>query len=157
MNIYGYLFRMAGFEVNKLEIISLLKDWSSTKAKREREYPQTQVFKKEYPLWTMEACEIYINKRLSYFESYRDTTDSDLPECTAEERWQEPTKYAVMKEGRKTAIKLYLNNDEAEQRAKEETDKTGKKHYIEVRESEPRRCNDYCPVKDFCSQYKSMV
>jgi hypothetical protein len=156
LNIYAWLYRKAGFEVNAVKVISLLKDWSRKKAKHDREYPQCEVVMKKYKLWDDVEALKSITERLEYFESYRNTKDDDLPECTMEERWQDPTKYAVMKEGMKRAVRLYETMEEAEKRVIQEQEKTKKEHYITIRVSEPKRCIDYCSCNQFCNQYKKM-
>jgi hypothetical protein len=157
LNIYAWLYRKAGFEVNAVKVISLLKDWSRKKAKHDREYPQCEVVMKKYKLWDDVKALDYIYKRLTYFESFRNIKDDVLPECTMEERWQDPTIYAVMKEGRKSAVRLYKTMEEAEKRVIQEQEKTKKEHYITIRVSEPKRCIDYCSCNQFCNQYLKAV
>jgi hypothetical protein len=152
LNAYAYLYRRAGFEVNKIQIISLLRDWSKSKAKFDKDYPQSQVVVKEYPLWSMEQADTYFCDRVKYYESFKDTPDDELPECSMSDKWQDETKHALMKEGRKSAIKLYTDKAEAESALSEKDNK----HYIDIRESTPRRCEDYCSCNVFCNQYQKL-
>ena len=73
-----------------------------------------------------------------------------IPQCTPEERWLRPTKYAVMKKGRKRAIKLHDNETEAHGHA----ETLGKDHLVELRKGEAGRCEKYCPVALFCPQFQ---
>jgi hypothetical protein len=82
-------------------------------------------------------------------EAENTPSDKLLP-CTPEERWERPTRYALMKKGRKRAIKLYDTEEDANGAVKE------KDHYVEYRKGESVRCENYCPVKEFCNQYKEM-
>ena len=53
-----------------------------------------------------------------------------------------------MKDGRKSALKLFDDKDSADKMAEE---KGLDKHYVQVRKSVPKKCLDYCSVKQFCS------
>jgi hypothetical protein len=84
-----------------------------------------------------------------------------LPLCTAVDRWAKPTIYALKKENRKSAIKLYPTIVEAEKGKKvvEQMAKSGAKakYSIETRIGENTRCvGNYCGVAEFCDQFKSM-
>ena len=57
-----------------------------------------------------------------------------------------------MKNGRKSAIKLFDNEADADAMAGE----LGNSHYVEHRPAISRKCADYCACCDFCNFYKSM-
>ena len=57
-----------------------------------------------------------------------------------------------MKNGRKTAIKLFDNSADADAMAGE----MGNAYYVEHRPAISRKCLDYCNCKEFCSFYKSI-
>ena len=78
--------------------------------------------------------------------------DDELPECTAEERWERPIKYAVKKEGRKSALRVLDSLKDAENYMAEK--KLFAKHFVETRQGESVRCESYCAVQPFCNQYK---
>lgn len=150
--IYCWMLRKQGYDAHRGEIVALLKDFSKTKAKREANYPKYPVhrigwdFKEEDFLeierWLYEKfIEIEINEKLS---------DEELFLCSPEERWTNPTQYAVMKMGNKRAIKLYEVKEEAEARVQKE----GPKYYVEERKGEDKKCVEYCNCCDFCSYYK---
>ncbi len=46
---------------------------------------------------------------------YKDTPEEQIPFCSAEERWERGEKWAVMKRGRKSAVKLHTSEFSAEQ------------------------------------------
>jgi hypothetical protein len=75
-----------------------------------------------------------------------------MPDCSEEERWFRPGKLAVMKEGRVKAMKLFniSEREEAEQYAADN------KGYVEERPGENARCDTFCPVSKWCSQYASL-
>ena len=82
-----------------------------------------------------------------------ETKDDEIEPCTEEERWATPTKWAVMKEGRKTAVKVCTTEEEA-QNFIEDLEKDKDKHFIEERKGQDKKCSDYCPCAPFCSYYK---
>lgn len=152
VNSYAFLFRSIGFEVEKLSIWSFIRDYSKTKARTQKDYPKRQVIQTKMPVWTPEETEKHIVSNITRFEEHIDTPDDQLPPCTMEERWQDPTIYAVMKKGRKSAVKRHESKEEAKKMVSE----LGATAYIEERPSTPRRCEDYCSVSNFCKQYQKI-
>jgi hypothetical protein len=145
LNTYAFLYRALGFEVKGLEIVMLMRDWQASKAKFDPDYPQSQVAKIKIPLWSQEKAETYIKAKLDYFETFRDTADDQLPECTEKERWAKPGKWALMKKGRKSAVKLYDVQPDIELEPG---------HYWEHRPGEQWKRCEYCNVSPFCNQYQ---
>ena len=76
----------------------------------------------------------------------------DYPLCTMEERWNNGDKYAVMKKGRKKALRVFDN----EKDAMIFQGTTDDKIYIEQRKGENKRCENYCKCVGWCQQYKAM-
>jgi hypothetical protein len=151
LNTYAYLLRSIGFSVKRLSIVAIMRDWSKSKAKLDASYPQAQAIKIPVKLWSDDASRAYVEESIEHFELNKNTPDDDLPECTAEERWQSETVYAVMKDGRKSAVKLHDSIEAASAHVIE----LGKGHQVVVRPGEWKRCADYCNVCRFCSQYKN--
>lgn len=152
LNMYRLFLENAGIEVNKLKINLLFRDFSKSKAKFDRNYPlQTESL--ELELFGLDIVEMMIEKKIANLEQYNNVSDDNIPVCTPEERWEGATQYAVMKEGRKTAIKLHYSSYEAKQQAGQ----LGAKHYVETRPATPTRCIDYCACNKFCNFYKSLM
>lgn len=154
--IYAWLFKKIGYEVNKGEIVAILRDWQRSKAKFDKSYPQLQVqtITFEFTDKDFEDIEIYIKNRFLEIKAYEDKPDEELPDCTMEERWASPTIYAIKKFGNKRAIKLYENKKEAITHLKKLNADFGDIYEIEVRESCDGRCENYCSCNAFCSYYK---
>lgn len=146
MNILATILREHGYTVNQLQIIVILRDWSKSQAQRSTDYPTQPVGTIEIPLWSEEKCEEYIDERIRLHQAARDK----LPECSAEERWQTANVFALMKEGRKTAVKLFEDENEAEAACKA----AGEKHHLVFRPGKSIRCENYCPAAPFCSQFQ---
>ena len=80
--------------------------------------------------------------------SYENIPDDDLPMCSEEDRWYTGDKFAVMKNGRKTALRVFDNEEEANTYMAENGG-----DYIEQRKGEDRKCKDYCLCCHFCKYW----
>ena len=151
---YAWLLKQSGLDVKKCVFVALLKDHSKTKAKTDSSYPQSPVFIYEFDVTTadMEETAARILAKVQEIESAYKLDDDAIEPCSAEERWADGEKWAVMKNGRKTAIKLFDNSADADAMAGE----MGNAYYVEHRLAISRKCGDYCNCKDFCNFYKAM-
>lgn len=149
--IYAYMLRFIGFECDKGEIVMMLKDHSKSKATFDSNYPQHPVVVKTFNFSdeNFKEIDLYIRNKFNEIKALESVSDDELPPCTKEERWEEPTKYAVKKKGNKRALKLYDNLEEAQAHVDSE-----KGLELEVREGASKRCKDYCTVCKFCKYYK---
>lgn len=149
---YAWIMRQSGLDVRKIMFIALLKDHSKSKAKFDKSYPQSPVLIHELNVTPeeLEKAEARIRAKVAEIEAAEKLPDDDLAPCTAEERWCDGDKYAVMKNGRKTAVRVFDTLIEAEGFAGE----LGNSHYVEHRPSVSRKCADYCLCKDFCDFHK---
>ncbi len=146
LNIYAWLARMNGYEVKEIKAILIFRDYSKSKAKHSAEYPQQPVKQITFDLWDIKKAEEFISDRI---EAHR------YPEvCTKEERWAQPTKYAVIKNNNKRATKLCETHEEAQDYIKTLDPKH--KYKIEVREGFNARCDDYCRVNKYCTFYQKL-
>ena len=140
--IYAWLLRQHGIYIGKLKFHALIKDWSSRDARYKKDYPPHSMWTWEYDVTTEDIkwADIWLLDKISRIEAMVDMADDELPQCSPEERWQSPTTYAAMKQGRKTALRVSETREDVE----------GIGDYVEVREGEARKCKDYCPVRDIC-------
>ncbi len=150
-NIYRYIAYEYGFnKINKLNIITIFRDWKKNLALANKEYPQHQVGKISAPVWTIEDTLKYIKERLTLHMQAESLPDNKLPECSFEERWEKITKYAVKKEGRKSAVRVFETKEQAEKLIEEK----GDKHSLEIRPGERTRCEHFCNINKRCCQYQ---
>lgn len=150
VNIYAYLMRQEGYEVQDAQIIAFMRDWQKSKAKFDPNYPQDSVAVFTIPVWTEEEQYAYLVSRVATMESCKDTPDEALPFCSDSERWKKETKHAVMKEGRKSAVKVH----DVKEYALKQAEELGPNHYVQTRPGEAKRCAEYCDVSRFCNQYQ---
>lgn len=147
LNVYSEILRANGYPVKGLRVVAILRDWSTLEAARDANYPQTQVIQFDIELWAPERAAKYVRERVILHKQSRMT----LPECSDAERWAKPPTFALMKEGRKHAVKLY--DKEADALAHASVDP--KLLRVEVRPGESTRCRFYCGAAPFCKQYQN--
>lgn len=152
---YAWLMSQKGLPVKKCRFVALLKDHSKTKAQTDSTYPQSPVFVYEFDVTEdgLKETGERLLKKVAEVEAASLLEDKDIPICSESERWAEPEKFAVMKEGRKSAVKLFDNEGDASAMAAE----LGAKHYVERRPGVSRKCEGYCPCREFCEFYKNNI
>lgn len=154
LNCYAWLAGWShGRKVTSLKIIAILRDWQRKQATLKPDYPAGQVIAVDIPLWSTERQERFIFDRVALHQQAKILFDKgeQVPYCTNEERWMRDETHAVMKEGRKSAIKLY----ETQADAVEHVEALGDGHYYEYRAGSPVRCSgNYCMVANWCRQYQ---
>lgn len=149
LNLYKYMAEQYGVAVKELKIIAILRDWNINEAKRNPELPQAQVVVMPARIWPKEAVESWLRRRIALHENARSGV---LPNCTPEEMWERPERYAVMKKGNKKASRVLDSKLEAGQWMASQPSPS--QFEIEVRPAERPRCENYCSVSDFCEVYK---
>ncbi len=136
LNVYRWILEKSGYPVKKLSIVLFCNDWRRSEWKRSPDsYPQ-RVVVIPVEMWSMEDTTKFVEERLAL---HRQTPP---PPCSPEDRWAKPTTYALMKNGRKTAVSV------------SETPITDVPpgHTVEVRPGISVRCESYCAARPFCKQ-----
>lgn len=149
--VYAWLMKQNGLNVKKCQFIALIKDHSKTKAKTDSSYPQSPVYIYQFDVTekALAEIEVFIKDKIAKLEANENTPDNELKGCNEEERWASPTRYAVMKTGRKTAIKLFDTKEEAENNLSALGGT-----YVEERKGEDKKCDSYCNVCKWCPYYQ---
>jgi hypothetical protein len=150
LNVYKWLVEVVKRKkVVGLQICAIIKDYSAHDTKEN--YPEAEAIMIDVPMWDSVTTETYVRQRLEMHRNAKVDHDfgDELQACTDEERWMSETIYAVKREGRKTAIRVFKSIDEATELAEKE------KGYVETRQGEYRRCvGDFCGVSKWCKQYQ---
>ena len=149
--MYAWLFREHGKVVRQIRIVAILRDWDKNKALQGGNYPNAPIQIIPITLWSKEEQYNYILDRVHEHKDAEDKIDDFLPLCTACDTWEQPSKYAVMKEGRKTAVRVFDTQDEADCFIDQAQDSLLS---LTVRAGKRTRCEDYCLVSKFCNQFK---
>jgi hypothetical protein len=147
LNLYKWLYEKKGFKVAKLTIHALLRDWTMSKTFKDTNYPVIPFMTVNIPITETLEIEQFIDKTIADLQA-----ETPRP-CTPEEQWSRPHVYALMKEGRKSAIKLY----ETSQQAYDALGICSKKDncFVQERPGQKVRCESYCMVRSFCDQKKA--
>lgn len=146
LNCNAWCWRKKGFDVESLKIHAMLRDWQ--KSKVGNDYPPIPFVTKIIPPWSFEQQTKYIEERINLH------IQKNPPPCTAEERWERPTTWAVMKKGRKSALRVLDAFESAWKWCAENghtrLDELVANISIQERKGECVRCKSYCPVKNVC-------
>ena len=146
LNTLRYIWeKQGGHPIDRLQIIAFLRDWQKSKAGDN--YPVAPICAIDIDLWDMEKAERYIAARMNrHF--------SDELYCSDRETWKKDDTWAMKKKGRKTAVKVF----HAEQEANDALEKFGTSdNWIEHRKGRFTRCEDYCDVQQWCDQFSKSV
>ena len=146
LNTYAYLLRLHGMDIKAIQVICFLRDWRKAET-RNLDYPSIAVQVIDIPLWTQEEAEERIATRIKYF------LDTDT--CTPEDMWYKPPRWAVMKDGRARAVRLFDSYLEASTFISNQSDKG--KLYVQERKATYVRCDEYCAAAPFCPQNKQRL
>lgn len=150
LNIYKWLVETVKKQkVCGLKICAIIKDYSAHS--NQENYPEAEAVMIDIPMWDSVTTETYVRQRLDMHRAAKQAQEfgEELQACTDEDRWMSETIYAVKREGRKTAIRVFKTIEEANELAEKE------KGYVEERKGEPRRCiGDFCGVSKWCKQYQ---
>lgn len=153
--IYAWLMKKHGLKVKRCEFWALLKDHSKAEARKNADYPVSPACKFAFDVTENDLAEIekFIFDKIEQLEKAEKVADSELCECSKDERWATDDTFAVMKEGRKTAVRVFENREDAETMLNSLDDK----HWMQERKGESKKCLDYCQCKNFCPFYKKMI
>jgi len=158
LNLLAFLYRKAGFPVNKLSIVAIIRDWTKFKMMQSQDYPRRPSTVVAIPLWTDLQCEEYAFKRIALHKNAEELPDKMLPLCTPEEMWEKPTVYAIMKNKNKRATRVTEDEHEAGILLAHHRDKQPKEKFMIVeRKGKRTRCEDYCAVNFYCNQYNAYL
>lgn len=146
LNIYAQLCRHKHretgddrYRIDALKVAMYFTDFSKTTAGFDGN-PEAGATVIDIPLWDEPKALAYIEERVRLHQQ------AEPEPCTDEERWARPAKWALMKSGRKSAVKLYDTQHEAQSAVK-----AG--HYIEIRPATYTRCKSFCDVSHACKHF----
>jgi len=158
LNLYAYLVeKVKKVPVISLGIVAVIRDWSRREAAGNNlYYPKAPVWEIPIRLWPLEEREVYLRDRINSHASceFELETDGKLPDCTPQEMWERPTKYAVMKEGNIRAKSVHDTMQDAEWAIQDIKPEQRRQYRIEVRPGSRTRCESFCPVSSYCQQWR---
>lgn len=148
VNMQLEILRQNGLNAKALQIVGILRDYSPAKRRQDPQYPRKRVKKMPLRMWSREEAVAFIKKRIRLHVA----AGESLPECTGEERWLNDEAWAVMKKGAKRSTKNHTNAVSAAEHAKS----LGSAFHVEHRPGFNTRCEEYCPVSQFCTQFQKL-
>ena len=137
-----------------MNINYIFTDWQQAQTKSGKtNYPPFRAATRQYPLWSIEDTEIWIQKRLQQIKHYQPLPQDQLPRCTPEELWAE-TIYKYYKNPNKTTRSTgnFKTMDEA---LIKQAECHGEGVIKKVTQS-PKACR-YCNVVEICEQAKELI
>jgi hypothetical protein len=140
LQVYAWLLSATTHPVDRLEAVVVFTDWRRGESLSKQDYPPQNVQSYSFKVWPKEKVEAYIKERIRLHKD-------PYYVCSLEERWSRASTYAVMKEGRKTAVRVFPSQSEAFNYKQDFDDKYSVVH----RPGEHIRCQDYCPARAVCS------
>lgn len=84
LNLYTWLWRKHGYEVERLRIMAILRDWRRSEADKKFDYPQSPVVSIDIPIWGFVKQSEFIESRVRL---HQEAMKGDLPECSDDDRW----------------------------------------------------------------------
>ena len=152
LNCYAQMVRLSKEkEVGSVRIIAILRDWNRRDAMLKPDYPKSPVATVEIPLWPEAQAIEYLHDRIEVHQDAQmmwDTKES-VVNCSDDERWMKKTTYALTKKGNKRATKVFEHFDDAAA----ELLIYGLGYEVVTRKGEYTRCEQYCSVSEFCTQF----
>lgn len=150
LNAYRILLKANGYDVEKMKVIFVFRDWREYEISRIRDYPDTQFKELDIEVIPDEEMMKLLEEKVANLEKYKDTPDDEIPICSKEERWQKEDSWKIMYKNK--AIKTFYTEQEA-------IDFVNEKHYGEIRYTQemPKRCPKYCAGRDYCNFYLNEI
>jgi len=142
LNVLRWLAFQNGFIVDHLEIVAIFRDFRKSEAERNPDYPQQAVKVIPVSVWPLDETEAYIRERVRLHQLAQ-TGMADVW-CSDEERWYTGDKWALVKPGGKRALRVL----------DEKPDEVPEGLVLEHRPGIYRRCEQYCEVAKWCSQWQ---
>lgn len=144
---YCWMLERSGEEAREGEIVAIMRDHSMRKARFEKGYPPHPVMRIAWRFddADMEDTGVRLKRWFLDLADQLGRADEDLVPCTPEERWSKPETWAVMRSGRKKAVRVFDDEDKAVEYMGDD-----KNLHIEFRKGEDTKCQSYCEVARWC-------
>lgn len=159
LSIYAWLLIYYGFEVESIANIVVMRDWKKSEYERGKySVPKPYAIIQHDILSEIDGMPIkeYLDSRIELLDGYESITDDELPLCSEEFRWAKPDTFAVYKNNNKKAKRVVNSEQEAEDYIEWLNDEKNS-YRVEKREGDKYKRCEYCPIRDYCNQYKNKL
>ena len=133
---------------DQLSILYYFKDWTAMAARANPLYPKAEMLQKMFPLLSIQETERYITNKLRQLDDAIGKPEEDIPECTSEELWEDPTKYKYYSDPAK--LDRATKNFDESYTANQYLASKGRGIVLEV-PGKVKACN-YCEFSTICKQ-----
>lgn len=152
----GSIYRYLNQDIitdDHMRITYLFTDWSASKAKQDKTYPQSRIKTQDLELMSIPATELFIQGILDKIELLEQPGTIILPQCTKEELWQSDPVWKYYKDPNKRirSTKNFDNATDANTRLV--TD--GHVGIVVKIPGEVKRCI-YCNASPICTQREQL-
>lgn len=158
-NLLAALLRLNGAIIQKIGVFVKARDYRSYEAKdhkRRNEYYPEPIEYKDYPLWSPERAQSFLEKRARlHLDAETIEDEARLPRCTDEEIWKTESLWFVKKSANRTTSGA--DCFKAEKEAKQWLSQKGVGYEIFHVPGEAKRCANYCKASPFCNQFQERV
>jgi hypothetical protein len=148
-NIYAYMLKENGFKVKKIRIVAFFRDWSHHGFMKNQDYPIRQVMEIDIQVFPTETTHSLIEK---YMDAHNRAERGDIDPCSGGIRWAKTDTFAVRTPKSRRAIKVFDTRPLMEMWI-EENRHLYANLVTEIRPGGSMRCEKYCPVSKYCTQY----
>ncbi|MCH8247052.1 MAG: hypothetical protein IH951_11670 [Bacteroidetes bacterium] len=163
LQMYRYLVEKAqGLKISEIAVELLMKDWNDKDRiialSRKDRYPRAQVAVMDYAIWNNDRVEAFLRERIAVHKAAEALPDTELPDCTEEERWAKKGVWKVFKKQPDGRLgKRSVRNFEAEEGAR--TFASGRPYTTDVQyhPAVSTRCEYYCPASKVCDQFQFRI
>ena len=125
----------------------ILRDWK--KHSYSKDYPRASIVTEVVKLHSINTTKDYVFNKIN--EVDKALKSDNPPDCSDEELWKEPDKFAYYKNDKNIrATKVFDDYESAVEMMKDND-----KGRVEIRKGIVKRC-DYCPYKSICDQYERL-
>lgn len=165
LNGYAYGLRKMGYKIGKISVIAWYRDWSYMEChiKKLPNYPPCEIQELDVPIWPDDRCYNYLQERLALHLQAKLQPDENLPQCSNDDRWADPDRFAVVftegkSKGKAVPGGAYFTNLAEAQAFLSSRSGKGPGAMVEYRRSESKRCErGFCDAAPFCHQYNKGI
>jgi len=153
----GSIYRWLNPDIITNDVMTIqyiFTDWSSLKARTDKNYPSGRLVEQKIPLMSLAETESFINAITKQIAEFEHTDQDDLPPCTSEELWAKPDVFKYYKDPAKRARST--KNFPTYQEAAARLAKDGSVGIIDTVKGQVVRCR-YCDVSGICNQAASYI
>lgn len=142
--------------IDHVGAIAFGRDWRKNEKRRYgNDYPDHEVSVVPLKTWPLERARDFLEDRVAL---HQQAQRGELPECTADERLEQPSIYAAYKIGNVNASKLFGRKPtDGGRPAGDEYVASRKGYELRVRPGESVGCASYCSALSVCTQGQAIV